>query len=410
MARNLYDLILYLVSLALPWAGRFHPRIGHWLQGRSDQLIPVPQADRRVVWMHCSSLGEFEQGRPVLEAIRRDHPELWIALTFFSPSGYDRQKHFKATDWVGYLPLDTPRQAKAFLEALQPSLVLWVKYDFWFNHLDEVRRRGIPSLLFAARFRNGSWLEKLWAKSFRNVILSFGRIAVQDPSSAAWVHRWGHREAVIAGDPRVDRVMALPAEPLEDEVLKRFAGKDPVVVCGSVWEEDIGLLAEAMKLPELAAWRWLLAPHDISDPRIKGMERMIGLPSVRYSDAGRDAGSSRIMFLDTIGMLNRVYRLGRMAYVGGGHGKSVHNLLEPAVYGIPVIFGPRHGKFPEGVGLIAAGGGFEVRDAKALVACLLNLRQEESLASAGQKARQFIESHAGATRTIMAMVKEMLTT
>lgn len=343
-----------------------------------------------------------------MEALRGEYPSAFLALTFFSPSGYDRQKNFHAADWVGYLPVDTRRQARRFLTELDPTLVLWVKYDFWFNHLEMIYERAVPSLLFAASFREGSWLGKPWARPFRDVILSFGKIAVQDPGSAALIARWGGPQAVVAGDPRVDRVLDLPAEPFEDTVLAQFAGLDPVIVCGSVWEEDVELIAHAIRHPQLAAWKWLIAPHDIKEQRIKGMEAHFGEVSIRYTQPGLDPSTARIMVLDTIGMLNKAYRLGRIAYVGGGFGKSVHNLLEPAVYGVPVIFGPRHGKFPEGAGLIAADAGFVVQTKEILCDRLIALADEETGASKGQKAKGYVLSHAGATKVIMHIVRQLL--
>lgn len=410
ITRILYDLILKLVDLVLPWLAPFHGRVNLWLKGRSMQHLPVVQhgTTRVVIWMHCASLGEFEQGRPVWEAVRKQYPSAFLALTFFSPSGYERQKNFKAADWVGYLPLDTRQKAEAFVEHLGPSLVLWVKYDFWFNHLDAIQRRGIPSVLLAARFREGSWMERKWAASIRKLVLGFQRIAVQDEGSAAWAFRWSGKEAIVAGDPRVDRVLALPDEGLNDAVLEQFADDRPLVVCGSVWEKDVRLLAQAIRHPSLKGWCWLIAPHDISEERIGRMMLDLGSGVLRYSESRSVSIDARVMLLDTIGMLNRAYRLGRMAYVGGGFGRSVHNLLEPAAYGLPVIFGPQHQKFPEGAGLIQSGGGFEVKNGEDLITCLEDLQRPERLLPAGRMSRKYVVSHAGATQKILDIIQTFL--
>lgn len=417
MVAGLYGWLLLRGYLLLAWLGfglmrllvPFHKGIRTWVRGRAEAPVVKAPAGRRCIWMHCSSLGEFEQGRPVLEAVRQAYPDAWMLLTFFSPSGYDRQRHFPSVDAVTYLPRDTPGAVRRFLDRVQPDFVLWVKYDFWFECWRQLHRRGIPVYLIAARFRSEQWLFRNGAGPFLHMIRQAVAVAVQDEASRVLLEAHGFTEVAVAGDPRIDRVLAIRSGDSALARLEVFAGQSPVLVAGSVWDADVALLAALRERGGLRGWKWLLAPHDLAEARVQRFQQRMGAGVVRYSQWQEEgAEAPEVLILDNIGMLNQAYRLGAAAYVGGGFGRSVHNLLEPAVYGIPVLFGPAHHKFPEGEGLMAAGGGVEIRDIDSLQACVHNLEDADWRRKAGLAAGRWVAERAGATRAILAEMQRHL--
>lgn len=406
---RLYGLLTALVSAFLPLVALWNTRVRAFQHVRKGTLFQVIPDDRKVIWMHCSSLGEFEQGRPVWEGMKNIYPDAYFLLSFFSRSGYDRQKDNFTSDRVVCLPLDTRSNARNWMDQVHPNLILWVKYDFWFHYWQEAHRRQIPVVLFAARFRPDQFLTRSWARPFRELILKARTIAVQDQDSLDILRQWGYPQPLLAGDPRIDRVLKIAASPAHDPWIEAFTAGQKTVVCGSVWDEDVNILRQAMLSEIMTGWRWILAPHDLSEERIQRILDLCGPAVVRYTAAGdREPGEVQVMVLDTIGMLNQVYRWGQIAWVGGGFGRSVHNLLEPAVYGLPVLFGPNHSKFPEAAGLIRAGGGFEVRNADELKPIMNRLNEDAYRQTAGDSARKWLDDHAGATALILAECRHIL--
>lgn len=398
-----HAVIWHLVPLAALWSSR----LKNFLAERQSVVIPACPPGRYSLWMHCASLGEFEQGRPVLEAIRRERPGIWITLTFFSPSGYRIRKDFPHTDAIGFLPPDRAGAVVRFLDRVRPDYVLWTKYDFWFTCWREMQARGIPIHLFAARFRKDQWMFRAWAFPFLEVLLKASRTDVQDEQSARLICDKGGRNVFVSGDPRVDRVLALSTEPLDDPWLEAFVRGRQVVVAGSVWDKDVECLASAIRDRVLPDWAWIIVPHDPEPDRLDRYDRMLGEATVRYSRREMSAEENEaILLLDVVGMLNRVYRLGDLAYVGGGFGRSVHNLLEPAIYGLPVLFGPAHDKFPEAEAFITAGGGFCLDGPASLGQCLIWLRDPEQRQFAGQAARETVLARSGATAKILAALPQ----
>ncbi|MCO6484773.1 MAG: hypothetical protein J5I41_03240 [Saprospiraceae bacterium] len=400
---GLYQGVNAVVWHLLPLAALVSSRLKSFLTERRSVVISACPPGRYSLWMHCASLGEFEQGRPVLEAIRRERPDAWITLTFFSPSGYRIRKDFPHADAIGYLPPDQGRAVGRFLDRVRPAYVLWTKYDFWFTCWRELQARGIPIHLYAARFREDQWIFRAWAFPFLEILLKARRMDVQDEQSARLLRNKGGKHVFVSGDPRVDRVLALSAEPLDDPWLEAFVRGRRVMVAGSVWDKDVECLAAAIRDRVLPDWVWIIVPHDPEPERLDRYDRMLGENAVRYSRRGMPAeGEGAILLLDVVGMLNRVYRLADLAYVGGGFGRSVHNLLEPAVYGLPVLFGPAHDKFPEAEALIGAGGGFCVDGPALLSQRLAWLRDPESRQWAGRAARGTVLARSGATARILA--------
>jgi len=402
-----YHLMIRLAALA----GR--PKARLWVAGRRNWLEKLTEwrsteANRtaRVVWMHCSSLGEFEQGRPVLEAIRQRYPGYKLVLTFYSPSGYEMRKRYAGADYIAYLPSDTAGHARRWLEVLKPERIIFVKYDFWRHHLHAAFSSKIPTVLIAAHFRPEQLFFKPWGAFFRRMLAGFSHIYVQDAESAALLAGAGIYNSSVAGDPRVDRVRQIAAQPERYPLLDVFAGKArQLIVAGSTWPPDEAILAQwaNRRLPD--GWKLLVAPHEVDDRHVTALMERVTLPCARYSDVvkkGSVDAAVKVLVLDTIGMLAHAYAYGRVAYVGGGFGGGIHNTLEPAAHGVCVIFGPRHGKFIEAGALIAAGGARSVSRPEDFADVMTQCLQNDAYRSAGQAAARCLETMAGATEKIMA--------
>lgn len=408
----LYKSAVQLYRLGIRIAALRSPKARAWQDGRVDlfEKIKTFRAAHPgyLVWFHCASLGEFEQGRPVIEGLRRDRPEAVIVVTFYSPSGYEIRKNYAAADGVFYLPLDTEKNAEQFLSALLPDLVVFVKYEFWYYHLKAVKNRHIPLLLISALFRKKQLFFKAYGGAYRKMLPLFDRIFVQDKTSADLLQSIDYQNFTLAGDTRTDRTADIAASNKRIEKSEVFAGKSPVLVCGSTWSPDEDLLTAVMTDPAFADWKFIIAPHEIHAAHLNRLEAKISLPCVRFSAAGtKYLQKARVLIIDNIGMLSALYRYGAAAYIGGGFGVGIHNTLEPAAYGIPVIFGKKYKKFAEAVSLVQTGGGFSVQTAEDLRAVFLKLNNADFRAKAGAKARVYIDENRGATAVILKYIDKL---
>lgn len=368
--------------------------------------MPVPAFKRKTIWMHCASLGEFEQGRPLLEAVKEKFPEYPVVLTFFSPSGYEIRKNYPGADAVLYLPLDGRKTAKQFIKSINPALVLWVKYEYWFFFLNTLQEKEIPVLLVSGIFRNSQPFFKTYGKVWRNVLRSFNRLFLQDASSYELLRKFElHRNAEVSGDTRFDRVTTIAAQFEEIELIKKFCGKDRVVVAGSTWEEDEAEWVHyAKQHPEI---KFIFAPHEVDKANIKYVQKMFPAATL-FSQLGETAQPQHILIIDNIGMLSQLYKYADVTYVGGGFRESgIHNVLEAAVYYKPVIFGPVYEKFREARELINAGGAFSIKNAPELETLMDRFfEREELLISAGKRAGDYVQQNRGATKVIMNYIQE----
>ena len=388
-----------------------------WVTGRQDPAssnLPMHLRPRQrkhpLLWMHCASLGEWEQGRPVLEALRQQLPEHKVLLTFFSPSGYVRCKDSEAADFVSYLPADGPGRAQKWVEDIQPDLAIFVKYEFWFFHLRALHRANIPTFLVAASFRMSQPFFRPWGGWWRMMLRFFSAIAVQTPNDQKLLAARGNypeKNIVVAGDPRMDRTRQLARTPFSDPILESFTKAAGVtIIAGSVWGPDVDLWKAVWpKLP--ANCRLLLAPHQLHEEEISAWTTSFN--ALRYTQTSPPAAPSRqVMILDTIGLLSRAYRYGDLAYIGGAFKTGLHNTLEPMAYGLPVIFGPKHHKFPEAAAAIQQGGGFSVRTPEELLLALEQLLDTASRKSASSAQQQLSGQLAGAgartSNTIMKLI------
>lgn len=407
--RLLYNLGIRAYQLGITLAAAAgKEKARRWKRGRlqwAERLRAAIDPASPLIWVHAASLGEFEQGRPVLEGLRQQYPGHKILLTFFSPSGYEVRKDYPGADYICYLPLDTRRNARRFLDITQPRLVLFIKYEFWYHFLTGLYVRKIPTLLVSGIFRPEQVFFKWYGGPFRRMLQQFSHLFVQNGDSLQLLQSLGLKNASISGDTRFDRVWALRNEHRELPVIAAFTQGQRVVVAGSTWPEDESLLATywPQAAPDMGL---IIAPHEIHASHIDQV--MAQFPQAqRYTRvAAGEALHSNVLIIDNVGMLSALYRYAAVTFVGGGFGKEgIHNILEPATYGKPVLFGPIFDKFPEAPALINAGGAFIVQDADSLKSRMDDLLDNEtSMEAASTAAARFVEAGHGATDKVLAYV------
>jgi 3-deoxy-D-manno-octulosonic-acid transferase len=414
LMRALYSLSIFFFGIALRLAAPFHTKARLLVRGRKNLFEDVANKfktnSQPVAWFHCASLGEFEQGRPLMEEFKKRNTGYKILLTFFSSSGYEVRKNYAGADVVCYLPADTKANAKRFVEIVNPSVIFFVKYEFWLNFLAEFRKKNISHFLVSAIFREDQIFFKSHGGIFREALKGFSFIFTQEKKSLYLLHSIGITNAEVAGDTRFDRVAEIAAGAKEIPVAKSFAGAErKVLVAGSTWPADEENLFPIISPLLKKDWKLLIAPHELGEAHLASIEKGLqaaGISSteiIRYSKADEiTAANTKVLLIDNIGMLSSLYAYGKIAYIGGGFGKSIHNVLEAAVYGIPVVFGPRFEKFNEAKGLISAGGGFGVQSEEELKGALSELMTDEKKrAAAGNIAGKFVSENTGATKIIL---------
>lgn len=401
---TLYNISIGTYKRAVKLAATGHRKARLMTRGQADTFDYLERTlgGEGCIWVHASSLGEFEQGRPLIEKIRRERPESKILLSFFSPSGYEVRKNYDQVDAVCYLPFDTPSLVRHFLDLAKPSMAIFIKYEFWGNYLQELKRRSVPTYIVSAIFRPGQIFFRPWGGMFRKMLGCFTRLYVQNEESRVLLHSIGVDNVTVAGDTRFDRVSQVKASTRRFPEIEAFAASaEAVIVGGSTWEPDEDLLLPYFNShPNV---KLILAPHEFDEHRLQALLARCQRPAMLYSQlkAGADAASCDCVVVDCFGLLSSLYRYGTLAMVGGGFGVSIHNINEAAVYGIPVLFGPRHEKFPEAAAMIDCGGGFEVTDSDRFTAVADRLLSDpERLATAGAAAAHYIESNIGATEKI----------
>jgi len=363
-----------------------------------------------ILWMHCASLGEFEQGRPVLEAIKKEYPQFRILLTFFSPSGYEVRKNTKLADWVFYLPLDGKRNANQFLDIVQPRMAIFVKYESWFHYLYALKKRGIPSLLISAFFRKEQNFFGIMGGLLRKMLDLYDVIFVQDSISAELLKKYNIKTShFIAGDTRFDRVLELSGMDFHHNGIEKFVSDSKVIVAGSTWEEDEDLLlALHQSDPSL---KFIIAPHEIHEKHLTQLKLMLP-DSILLSDVenGKEIGEEKILLVDCFGILSKLYRFGTVCYVGGGFNKAgIHNILEAAAYGKFVFFGPNYKRTAEAEMLIACNAGCSVDNADQFIGIVKKMIEEPATRKQSESAAlDFISASKGATSSIMRYVSQNL--
>ncbi len=401
--RILYDIGIRIYWLAARIISPWNPKARLWIRGRRNwksRLESSSLIGGKVIWFHCASLGEFEQGRPVLEEMRRRFPGHRFLLTFFSPSGYEKRKGYPGADHVMYLPLDTARNARRMLRLLDLEMAVFIKYEFWYHFLKRLHRERVPLFLAAGIFRPGQLFFRDYGGWYRRFLRFFTHIFVQQPSSATMLESIGITSVTVAGDTRFDRVSQVARSEYHHPALDTFGQGRNVVVAGSTWERDEELLRHAFReLPRETGW--IIAPHEIREDHLERLGRWFP-EAVRFTRLGQEVPKdSRVVLIDTIGQLSFLYRFGKVAYIGGGFGRGIHNVLEAATYGLPVLFGPNFRKFAEAVELAGEGGAFPVKDQETVVSTLYSLFTDPALLEERSTiASRFVSRRVGATERI----------
>lgn len=401
----LYRCGLSIFYILMKLASLWHPKAKLWVNGRQQwaeklrsQIGPIDSS----VWFHFASLGEFEQGRPVVEALKKAEPDTKIIISFFSPSGYEIRKEYPLAFAVCYLPLDTPSNAHAFIELIKPKYAVFTKYEFWFYFFRSLHQKGIPLYLISSIFRKNQVFFSWYGGLYRQMLGFVSYFFVQNEESKALLHHVGITQVAVSGDTRFDRVAEHAKNKKELKEIKAFCGSSKVLVAGSTWPADDELLTSIIE--KHSNWKFIIAPHEISEANLQGLEKQLAGKTIRYSKLVNNPSiSPSVLIVDTIGLLSSLYAYGTIAYIGGGFGKGIHNTLEAAAFGLPVIFGPNYQKFQEAKDLIELKAGFSIQNEAELNECFDSL-EADTKNSAGAKAKAYVDAHTGATAQILEKI------
>lgn len=415
MAKLIYNLFLLLYSIGIRVASLWNPKAKKWLVGRNEIFAtinsPLTNHHSQLVWMHCASLGEFEQGRPLLEELKTKYADLKFVLTFFSPSGYEVMKEYKGADHVFYLPMDNIFAAKKFIDAINPSLVLWVKYEYWFYYLQELKRRNIPVLLVSGIFRNNQPFFKWYGGIWKQMLQNFDHFFVQNESSQKLLETIGITQNVtVSGDTRFDRVIEIAKQSLDSTIIQSFCANNTVIVAGSTWDDDEVILAAYGDETDHQQ-KIIIVPHELDKAHIESIKKMFKR-SICYTEIEMDPlllnniSGYHTLIVDTVGMLSRLYSYGHINYVGGGFtNDGIHNILEAAVWGKPIIIGDNYDKYFEAVDLIEAAAAESISDAIELKEVVDNwLTDNVAYNESAKAAKEYIYANGGATKKIMEYI------
>ena len=431
----MYNIIIYIYLIGIAIASLFNKKVKKLWQGERQALSILRskvKPDDKYVWFHAASLGEFEQGRPIMERLRKEHPEYKILLTFFSPSGYEVRKNYDGADIICYLPIDTPFNARRFLRTVRPVMAFFIKYEFWYNYLHILKHRGIPTYSVSSIFRDGQIFFRWYGKQYGKVLKCFTHFFVQNEKSRELLASIGITDVSISGDTRFDRVLEIKELAKKLEIVEAFVedafrsvdntssannlstcqlvnsstntsnlSTKKIFVAGSSWQPDEEIFIKYFN--EHPDWKLIIASHVIGDSHLQQIIKQLDMPVVRYTQTTpEEARNARCLIIDCFGLLSSIYNYGTVSYVGGGFGVGIHNVLEAAVWNIPVIFGPNNARFAEAHALKANGGGIEITDYDSFAAVMDGfIADEASLQKAGEAAGQYVKQNAGATDVVL---------
>ncbi|MGY0393451.1 3-deoxy-D-manno-octulosonic acid transferase [Bizionia sp. KMM 8389] len=408
--RTLYTFGIYLAQLVLPLVALFNPKIKQGVVGRKSSFSTLKSTlnkSSKKLWFHCASLGEYEQGLPVFKVLRVQYPNHEIVLTFFSPSGYEIRKNTNIADIVVYLPMDTPQHAKQFLNLVKPELTVFVKYDIWPNYLLELKKKQYKAILISALFRKNQSYFKFYGGFMRRALFAFNHIFVQDSNTKHLLETINYTDTSISGDTRFDRVFSQLSQNNKLDFIETFKNNKLCVVVGSSWPEDEALLIDYINTTTEDT-KFIIAPHNIKSHDIEKLKKALTKKTVLYSEKnGKNLENYTVFIIDTIGILNKIYSYADIAYVGGAMGNTgLHNTLEPAVFGVPVVIGKNFDKFPEASQLISNGGTFTVDTKKALQQKLdFLIKNTKERQYTGNQNFEFIKKNTGAVIQITDYVR-----
>ena len=408
----LYNFFIFLYHCLIQIAAfSSNEKAKHWVQGRKNlfnRLSDALQSNERRIWFHCASLGEFEQGRPLIERFRIKYPEIKIVLTFFSPSGYEIRKNYSGADYIFYLPVDTKSNARKFISLVSPEKIFFVKYEYWFHYFNEAGKENIPVFLVSAIFRPGQRFFHWYGGFFRKMLKTVAHFFVQDENSMQLLNSIGLLNVTITGDTRFDRVLEVASKPKSIPLAEKFKGGKNIFIAGSTWEKDEEILVDVF--PKLLArgYRIIIAPHEINRKKINQLVGSLqGFKVIKFTEANEETISSfEILIINNIGMLSSLYKSATMAYVGGGFGTGIHNILEAAVFGMPVFFGPEYHRFREANDLVNSGCAFSIKSSEELSLLLkVFLEDQEKLNTASIVTKKYVYDRKGATDKILDFIK-----
>jgi 3-deoxy-D-manno-octulosonic-acid transferase len=405
--RYIYSVVIRLYGLGIFAASFFNTKALLWIRGRKGIFTRIRDTVKSdpVIWFHAASLGEFEQGRPVMEEIRRRYPHYKILLTFFSPSGYEVRKNYSGADYIFYLPLDTENNASRFISLIKPAMAIFIKYEFWYHYLRQLRKNQIPVYLISGIFRPGQVFFRWYGKWFRKILSYFDHLFVQNQESLSLLQSISVNNTTLAGDTRFDRVQQIAASTHEIPLAARFKGGLPCIVAGSTWPGDENFLIRYINSCD-EPLKFILAPHEIHEEHIRRIIQQLKKTVVRFSKANDSTvPEKQVLIVDNIGMLSSLYRYGDIAYIGGGFGKGIHNILEAATFGLPILFGPNYTKFNEAIELTALGGAVSFNGMDQLQSSLNHwLSDKADRLRAGAVSEEFVHRKAGATEIILNQI------
>ena len=401
-----YNIIIYIYLLGVAVASFFSTKVRKMWRGERDAFDVLRnnvEEGAQYVWFHAASLGEFEQGRPLIEELRHTHPQYKVLLTFFSPSGYEVRKNYEGADIVCYLPLDTPLNARRFLRLVRPVMAFFIKYEFWYNYLHILKHRGVPTYSVSSIFRPDQIFFRWYGKSYGKVLACFSHFFVQNEQSRSLLATIGIRNVSVTGDTRFDRVLQIQKASKHLPLIENFVQGKHLFVAGSSWPSDEEIFVSFFNAR--SDWK-MIAPHVVSEEHLQQLEQQVEGQTIRYSKATPESvAEADCLLIDCYGLLSSVYHYADVTYVGGGFGVGIHNVLEAAVWGVPVIFGPNNQRFQEAQDLMVAGGGFEV-DCKAHFDALMDefIEAPWRVQVAGEKSTEYVKSQVGATDKVLDKV------
>ena len=408
--RLLYNLSIYVYFFAIYVASLFNPKAKKWIDGREYFWKELEQSFnlKNPYWFHCASLGEFEQARPLIERIKAKTPNQHILITFFSPSGYEVRKNYDLADYVCYLPIDTKKNAKRFINAVKPKNVFFIKYEFWFNYMSEIKSNQIPFYLISGVFRKNQVFFKWYGSWFKKRLKAFTYFFLQDISSSDNLKLLGYENQIVSGDTRFDRVWETVQNIKRFSEIEKFCSDSKVIVCGSTWQDD-----EEYLLPVINEFtsdtKFIIAPHEINEAHLSDVENKLKISFVRYSKLKEESGE-RVLIIDNIGMLSQIYQYANIAYIGGAFHKKLHNILEACAFGLPVVFGPYYHNFPEAVDLIQKGSAFSIMNTKDLKSVFETLLEnKEVYQSASVNSKNYIQNRLGVADKILDKLNSVKT-
>ncbi|WP_405609799.1 3-deoxy-D-manno-octulosonic acid transferase [Polaribacter sp. Asnod1-A03] len=407
----LYDLLVFKASILLPIIALFNKKIKIFVDGRKETFSKISTLkNKKTIWFHVASLGEFEQARPIIEELKKDYKHYKILVTFFSPSGYEIRKNYNLADVVCYLPLDSKSNAKKFVEIVNPEFAIFIKYEFWPNLLNELKRQEIPTILVSGILREKQLFFKSYGDFMRKSLQAFHHFFVQDENSKNLLNSIDFKNVTIAGDTRFDRVSKILNQDNSLDFINQFKDNKYTIVAGSTWQEDEELLVNYINNKASEDEKFIIAPHNIKQEAVLELQKSIHKKTVLFSaKADKNLAEYQVFIIDTIGILTKIYAAADLAYVGGGLKTGLHNILEPATFGIPVVIGNNYDKFKEAVDLVKIGGCISIKNQEEFTQNFINLKEDEGFRKlTGEINKRYIKDHLGATKLVMNYLKDKI--